>query len=194
MSEAVHNNRRPRFDAQRRFWMEIRRLRRFRIADLILVGGTNDSAKMFVRRLRQNGIVVATSTPPDPKHHGFPPAHYELVKDLGQRCPRFTSNGAIDAIPTAQERLWAAMKPLRQGFSVSEIASLARVTLDNAKTYVSALRDTGYLEQLTTAAPHRFRLKRTMNTGPEPPLRVPEGVWDINTNTLVPFVTEEVPA
>ncbi len=181
---------RPRFDAQRRFWAEIRRLRLFSIADLVAVGGSTDSAKMFVRRLRQNGLVEMRPGPIS-KPGCFPPALYELVKDLGQRCPRFTSAGAIETAPTAQERLWAAMKPLRQGFSVTELATLARVSVDNAKTYTSALRDTGYLDQITSAPPHRFRLKKAMNTGPEPPLRVPDGVWDININALMPHVPKE---
>ena len=185
---------RPRFAAQRSFWAQIRKLRVFGIADLCGAAGSEDAAKMFVRRLRQNGIVEALPPEPAPHRRDFPPSRYKLIKDLGQRCPRFATSGAISTTPTAQERLWAAMRPLRSGFTVAELASLARCPRDSAKTYITALFEVGYLERIATEPFHRFRLRKACATGPEPPVRVPGGVWDMNLDRLIPARPVEVAA
>ena len=184
---------RKRFDGSRVVWAEIRRLKTFRTADLIVEGTTRQIATAFVGKAIKAGIVVVDQ----PSDGGWRGAVYRLVRDVGRRCPRFTSDGRLNEAPTPTERIWAAIKPLRGGFTVRELACLTRCTEDRVLQYVSALRRHGYLDTLVKGGGGRGEgrhcLRRSMNTGPDAPhvLAGPgKRVWDPNLGRLVDEVSE----
>lgn len=171
-------------------WAEIRRLKTFRLADLDVPN------LRFAANFVQNALCAGLLTVLEPRRRGKTGALYQLVRDVGRRCPRF-SRGNIDPMPTPAERMWAAFKPLRGGFTVRELASLTRVGESGALQYVNALRRYGYLEVLVAPVGRskpvegRFRLVASMNTGPDAPqvLRN-KSVWDPNTGALAVLVSE----
>ena len=186
--------RRMRFADPWRCWAEIRRRKEFRMADLVATGAHRRSAAAFVQRLMDAGI-VASDDRAGRNRGKFGVAVYTLVKDIGRRCPRFTSAGELNTRPTAQERMWAAMKPLRQGFFLPELEALARIDTENTlKSYVKALHRAGYVEVVQTIPhrfasrypTHRYRLVKSKNTGPEAPVILRDGaVWDPNLDAIV---------
>ncbi|WP_146191579.1 hypothetical protein [Azospirillum humicireducens] len=173
-------------------WAEVRRLKTFQTADLLVEGTTRKIANAFLRKAIQAGLVVVEK----PGDGGWRGAVYRLVRDVGRRCPRFTADGRLNETPTPTERIWAAIKPLRGGFTVREVACLTRCTEDRVGQYVNALRRHGYLDVLVKSGGHRegrYRLKRSMNTGPDAPhvLRgAGKPVWDPNLGRLVEEVSE----
>lgn len=174
-----------RFADRAVLWAEIRKRKTFRPADLRGVGAPWPTVKSFVAALTKAGVLRL-----DLPDSGWPNgASYTLVKDVGRRCPRFRANGALNTKPTLTERLWAAMKPLR-GFTNGEIASLIRArSADVVGNYVRTLHRAGYLDAEKPRgqglAVH-YRLRRSMDTGPEPPIVLRDGsVWDANRLAVV---------
>ncbi|MGQ9370567.1 hypothetical protein [Azospirillum sp. A39] len=179
--------RRQRFATPEALWREIRRLRSFTLAELAAAAAApRYIAKRFVGRLVEVGVLAGEDQPG--AHGQFPTRLYRLVRDLGRRCPRFRAN-RIDPSPSVSERIWAAIKPLRGGFSIRELTILARSKHDVTRNYLVALTRAGYLSVVDPGGPNkgtRYRLASGKHTGPEPPRVLRDGaVYDPNLDRVV---------
>lgn len=187
MKRNHQRQRRPRHIGPAQCWAAIRQLRRFTLAQLEAVVPRR-TAQRFIQALLDAGVVTGTRVQ---QSNAVRFTEYELIRDLGRRCPRFDGKGGIDPRPTAQERLWAAMRPLRGGFVLAELIGLTRVKEETARSYVAALRRAGYLDMHLVnrhqgARFYRYVLVRDRYTGPEPPVVLADGaVWDANLNRIV---------
>lgn len=111
------------------------------------------------------------------------PSIYRLLRDLGVDAPKVLADGSIDDRPTAQERLWAAMKSLGE-FRYRDLMLTAGVPLNSATGYVQRLAKAGYLAPGSRRG--TYRLRREMNTGPRPPaIRRDKTVFDLNLGRKV---------
>ncbi|KAA0678109.1 hypothetical protein [Roseomonas genomospecies 6] len=181
--------RKGRQDLRAEVWATIRRLKRFTVPDLLAAGMSRPTCKSFIPLLVDNGILSREEVP---GRRGFVDGmvqRYELVRDLGRRCPRFTANGQLDETPTTTERIWAAIKPL-PAFSIPEIAMLARVARPTTAKYINTLYRAGYLDELSPGGGYyrqaKYRLRRKRSTGPQPPVICKDGsVWDANEGKQV---------
>lgn len=136
----------------------------------------------YVQRLVRGGFARLVER--NRRGHAF-----TLVK-TPKTAPRLRADGSLIEGPTTQERLWRAMRGLKQ-FSTRELAYAATVTravpLKTAQRYINALAAAGYLTvRGEDNKPKLYRLKPGMNTGPRPPsILVCEAVWDRNQNRIV---------
>lgn len=166
-------------------WALIRRLKRFTVPDLRRAGVSKQVARSFLTALQDNGIVTRVEDRDGARGWAAAPvAQYELVRDLGVLTPRFNRQGVLDFTPNTADRMWAAMKPLRD-FSNPELAALARVPVATAAKYVTMLQAAGYLIELAPGGGYhrqgRYRLNPRRNTGPRAPVTRQNGaVWDAN--------------
>lgn len=121
-------------------------------------------------------------------------ALYVLARDVGVDAPRVTGDGKPVTQGIGTERMWTAMKALRE-FDAVELAVAAstpehQVSEETAKSYVASLARAGYVA-CTKPAVHghvkaRYRFNRAMNTGPRPPLITKKKeVLDGNTGRVV---------
>ena len=114
---------------------------------------------------------------------------YRLNRDCGVEPPRLTAEGAIDETPTDQERIWQAMKVLPVFDARDLQAGTGIVSAVSVRSYISMLARAGYLavvEPATTRRLARYRLLRSRNTGPRPPvIRRGKVVFDPNLGRQV---------
>lgn len=93
------------------------------------------------------------------------PAHHGIQRDVGVEAPRFVG-GRIDEGSTGQERMWGAMKALRD-FAIADLQLAAEIAKPaTVRAYVRGLLRAGYLQE---AGDRRWRLLQSKNTGPRPP-------------------------
>jgi hypothetical protein len=119
---------------------------------------------------------------------------YRLLRDVGVDAPRVTAEGRPVTQGIANERMWAAMKVLRE-FNYAELVQAAsdeahQVSEETAKNYCLFLCRAGYLGVSAKAvhgkAKARYRFNRSKNTGPRAPLICRDkSVMDANTAQTV---------
>lgn len=125
---------------------------------------------------------------------------YRLARDTGVDTPNVTAHGKPTQAGLGAERMWLAMKALRE-FDCRELAAIASddghaVRVATVKTYVKFLARAGYLTLAVAsmrlrggqggAAAARYRFTRSMNTGPRAPLVCRDkSVVDANTGAVV---------
>lgn len=173
-------------------WGRMRTLRVFTVDDLKGDQIPRRFAKEFVARTVKAGLVGVKSQADKSGGIGKTrPAVYELLRDVGRRCPRFRS-GKLDETPTPKERMWAAIKPLRGGFTVQELTALARVHYAAAARYIALLHKHGYIDRLSRYAggsvpvDARYSVKKGMHSGPDAPQELRSGaIWDPNRQALL---------
>lgn len=118
---------------------------------------------------------------------------YRLLK-TPLAAPRIRADGTV-IVSTQQECLWRAMRVLKAGFNVRELAFAAstdgiKVKELAAQRYVELLAGAGYL-QLSQARKGRhgmntWRLKPGMNTGPlSPTILRTEAIFDRNLRKVM---------
>lgn len=131
------------------------------------------AVKEYTAKLVASGILAMAPRKPGET------ARYRIVRDVGVDAPRFRA-GRLDEAPTAQQRIWAAVKALRD-FSIAELQLVAEVPRATAARYVYSLTKAGYF---VAAGERRWRLLAGRNTGPRPPAIVAGGkaVFDLNLN------------
>ena len=121
---------------------------------------------------------------------------YRLERDNGVEAPRVSRDGKPVTDGIGGERLWLAMKVLRE-FDYVELALAAsdqdyQVKPEAAKTYLYHLERAGYVAVAVpctkgvNATRTRFRFNRAKNTGPRAPLVCRDkSVMDANTGRVV---------
>jgi hypothetical protein len=171
------------------FWRIIREIDQagaWTIADIDGASNVHESTvKDFVWSLVRGGIAEAVGvTPAGAKTYRLRkrPAETPLLRRDGTALP-----------PPAQQRMWTAMRSLRQ-FAVKEMAYAAAddrgaVSAVTAKRYVAHLVAAGYLAAVDAGGPGKpatWRLRPAMNTGPRAPriLRV-HIVFDANRGAVI---------
>jgi len=91
-------------------------------------------------------------------------------------------DGLVMTEPTAQERVWSAIKALG-AFGQRDVEAATGCTHATVRRFVTALARAGYLAPI---GPGRWRLLRSRDTGPRPPIVRRDGtVVDGNTGEIV---------
>lgn len=117
---------------------------------------------------------------------------FKLAINTGVEAPQLKSNGEKSTKGAGKETMWRTIRILGE-FTPSDLvmqcSTVKPVTLSTAKNFIKWLNWAGYLELITSARPSvqaRYRIRRTMNTGPVPPVIQRDGrVFDPNLNRVV---------
>lgn len=175
-----------------KLWVEIRRLRVFKTADLVTDRIRRETVARYLKCLTAAGI-LRTETGQPVTRGSFPPQVYTLIRDVGVDTPRVRKNGGVVTQGLAREQLWRAMRILRE-FNPVELHVAAStptipVHLTEARFFVGKLNRAGYLTRTRRGVPGRmarYRLLPTRNTGPKPPMVQANGdVYDPNLKRVV---------
>lgn len=129
-----------------------------------------------------------------------------LAQDAGVEAPRVRRNGEPVTQGLAQEQMWRTLRMLSGDINAAELAAYAStpsiaVDIVAAKSYLFALDRAGYLDTIVEGKGTgkggvltRWRLKRSRDTGPRPPMICrAKVVYDPNEDRVVytPRVTDE---
>ena len=190
----VHLTAGAHLSARDEIWAEIRRRKRFTVADIEAATSiTGATIRTYVCGLTRAGFIKhdGKTTARGVTHvaNQFASPRYRLVQDTGVDAPRVRKNGEIVTQGLAREQMWRTMRVLRE-FDARELAIVAStetvlVDRDDARKYCYALRVAGYLLAVAPGGrPERYRLVR--NTGPKAPMlqRVRQ-VFDPNLRRVV---------
>ncbi|WP_162934976.1 hypothetical protein [Pseudomonas cavernae] len=103
-------------------------------------------------------------------------AAFRLVRDTGAEAPRLRLDGTPSLQGRGTEAMWRTLRIL-DSVNASELATNASAasatSLATAKNYLKWLNWGGYLDLVTPSQPGRqarYRLKRSMYTGPQAPM------------------------
>lgn len=145
----------------------------------------NSSVRDYVFRLMRAGIAETAGTRPAKGNVNSPEKLYRLVRKPA-KAPMLRRDGTELDTPV-QQRMWNAIRALKQ-FTVRELAFAAggiggAIKATTVQSYVQNLKRVGYLSSPSHAS---YRLKPSMNTGPNAPkiLRV-HVVFDANRNEVI---------
>lgn len=136
----------------------------------------------YIHRLVRGGF-AAVATERLTKHTS-PEKCYRLIKRPAM-APSLRRDGTMSPLP-AQQRMWNAIRSLKR-FSREDLAFAATVgaplPANTVKRYCTHLAVAGYL---IAEGERNYRLKRSMDTGPQAPkiLRL-HVVWDANRAEVV---------
>lgn len=187
--------------ARQTLWAEMRRRKQFTVAELYPGRPPSAAAYDYLAALIAAGYVRREDRPAR-QGQGSAPYRYSVVRDAGVDAPRLRRNGSVVTTGKARENLWRVIRILRD-FNATEarIAAdtpLARVSNNEARRYITHLCRAGYLICIQPKRPGvlaRYRLIRTRNTGPRPPMVQANGnIFDPNLGRVVwtrPVVTEQ---
>lgn len=175
-----------------RLWAEIRRIKRFGVADLVVLGVRRETVTRYLASLIAANILQKEKGQPATRG-SFTPWVYVLVHDVGAETPRVRKDGSPVTQGLAREQLWRAIRILRE-FNAIELRVAAstnaiQVLLSEARFYLGKLCQAGYLHRVRPGVPGRlarYRLLPTRNTGPKPPMVQASGdVYDPNLSRVV---------
>lgn len=124
---------------------------------------------------------------------------YQLVKDNGLEAPRVTKAGVLITEGSGNEKMWGTMRRMFKSgsFNYRELAAFSSTRSDlisegTAKAYVLTLAAAGYLDCVQEgqngkhAAPARYRLKPSMDSGSRAPMvQRTKQVFDPNLNNVI---------
>lgn len=175
-----------------KLWVEIRRLRTFKAADLVTLRVRRETVTRYLKCLTAAGILDKQTGQPA-KRGSFAPQVYTLIRDFGVETPRVRKTGEIVTQGVAREQLWRSIRILRE-FNATELHVTAStpsipVRLSEARFYLGKLLQAGYLRRTHRGVPGRmarYRLLPTRNSGPKPPMVQASGdVYDPNVGRVV---------
>lgn len=164
-------------------WKLIRHYGRFTLSDLHRHSDMHKSSvKLYLRILQKGGFVTA-SNPAAGK-----PIIYNLIKDCGVCPPELTITGKPKK-PSAQQRMWSAMKVMKQ-FDFRDLAMTAQVTSYAAHGYCRHLCNAKYIRLIVQGqaprTPNLYVFVKSRDTGPlAPRIRSDESVYDRNQCRIV---------
>lgn len=131
---------------------------------------------------------------------------YQLVNDEGLDAPRLRRDGSRVTQGLSQEQMWRTLRMMSADTNARELSAHAStpqiaVLEITADDYLRALHTAGYLDRTAEGKgtgnggiQARYRLKRSRNTGPRPPMICrTKVVYDPNEDKVVytPPVTDE---
>ncbi|MBI2313544.1 MAG: hypothetical protein HYU77_13675 [Betaproteobacteria bacterium] len=195
----IHIEAAGKLTPRERVWAEIRRRREFalmEIEDHTRVEIT--TIRSYLEALERGGYITPVTGSHGSRKVRNPVGHFQagrwrLVKDIGHQAPRVTAEGEPVTQGQANERMWRAMRILRE-FDYRELAYSAAtedspIRPHTAKTYVIYLARAGYLQCVQPAkpgTPARHRLIPSKFSGPRAPMiqRVKQ-VYDPNLGVIV---------
>lgn len=163
---------------------------------------TAASVRDYLYSLQRAGY-LAFVTEPKPREAA---ATMLLVKDAGFEAPRVRRDGTPVTQGLAQEQMWRTLRLCPGDISAGELVAYAStetvpVDIEAAKRYMFALERAGYLDVVVKGKGNgkggvasRWRLKRSRNTGPRPPMICrTKVIYDPNEDRVVytPPVTDE---
>lgn len=169
-------------------WTAIRKLRRFTVLDLEAPTRINTATlKSYLQGLTAAGYLTREDT-------GFAkPSTWTLVRDVGVEAPRVNRKGRPVTQGSGRERMWSAMRILKE-FNLVELTATASaggtpVRMGEAQFYVKHLFRARYLKHTVKNAngrAARWLLIPVRNTGPRAPMvqRVHE-VFDPNLGQVM---------
>jgi DNA-binding HxlR family transcriptional regulator len=130
---------------------------------------------------------------------------WTLIQDVGIEAPRLTKGGKPVTQGLGTETMWRTMRIIGN-FNASDLVAHAarggvKVTLDTAKSYVSALHHAGYLNLESPARATgfgkpalqaRYSLPQHKYTGPRPPkIQRSKSVYDPNLDKVMATIKEK---
>jgi hypothetical protein len=111
---------------------------------------------------------------------------YRLIRDIGSAAPRLNRRGdAREHRPSGYQRLWTAIQVLKE-FDQVELVMTARLSEETVRKYLRLLVLAGYLQEVRTAPPRRWRLLPDKWTGPlSPQITHLRALYDPNIGEVV---------
>ncbi|ADZ70091.1 hypothetical protein [Polymorphum gilvum] len=148
----------------------------------------------FLGRLKKAGYLKVVRSEFGPTARGGKARAdvYELLKRPAQ-TPIVNRDGSIGTQGLGQAQMWTAMRSLPH-FTKHELAivastELVRVAVEAASRYARLLEKAGYLQVVRggrPGTPRVWRLKPSMNTGPQAPkILTGKVVWDANRQQVM---------
>jgi len=164
-----------RSDMEAAIWKRAQSLQRVHWTNLVELGVARTTAKIFVRRWAQAGLLTRIDTGDHRKVYAF--------ADQGPQ-PEFVP----EYDESAEGNMWRSMRGLRQ-FSATDIAAHSnaggvQIPVQKARAYCRLLLQSGHLRVQSSAVPGKRepRYRLVNNTGPVAPKpRQIKGVFDANT-------------
>lgn len=147
------------------------------------------TVKRYMISLKREGYLEEVR-----RYFGEP--EFRLVRDSGVDFPKIMVGKKESYKETAKEIMWRGIRILGE-FSAIDLLSLADTTaaikLSTAQRFIKHLNRAGYFDLAGKSRPgmlSRYRLRRTMNTGPKAPMVQSGGqVFDPNIGKIVYSVT-----
>lgn len=179
-------------------WAAIRRLRRFTVGDVQAeTRQPTATITSYLQGLQAAGYVSREAAYRHRRTERggmrFIAPQYELVKDVGVVAPRVTRKGQPVTQGSARDRMWQAMRILKD-FSADELVAAAScggapVSRVDAYDYIRHLARARYLVITQPRGPGRcgrYKLVPVRNTGPRAPMvqRIKQ-VFDANLGQVV---------
>jgi hypothetical protein len=154
----------------------------------------NKCIRDFICRLKKAGYLEVTRTFTETKSRGLPIEYsvYRLLK-RPTKTPIVNRDGSVGQQGEKNANMWTAMRCLSQftkhDLAISAATDELPISVSSAATYIHHLMKAGYLLILRDAKPRHpaiWRLKPSMNTGPEAPriLRT-KLVYDVNKGLVM---------
>lgn len=177
-------------------WEAIRKLRKFKIANIEEATYINESTiKTYVKGLTNAGYLARCDRRELPKTvvQRYEAGWWELVNDVGVDAPRVTRDGKEVTQGLGREQMWRTMRIIGD-FNYRELAVQASIEgqlikESEAKYYCMFLHRAGYLACVagaTVTSTARYRLIKARYTGPRAPqIQNIKQVWDPNTQQVV---------
>lgn len=147
--------------------------------------------RAYVRKLVKAGVARVEKA--ETRHNRPLPKEYRLALKQKEQ-PRISARGML-VVSSQQDCMWRAMRTMRGGFNVRELAHAAslpeQTVLEKAAArYVELLVRAGYLALLQERQGRYglrvWRLKPSMNTGPlAPTVYRTEAIYDRNLNEIM---------
>lgn len=181
-------------------WVGIRTLKSFTREELIMwlfkngyPNINNSTVTSYMRRLSK-GKYIEIDKAGEQGNKKSQEHHFKLINDCGNNAPHLSADGSPSKRGAGSRNLWLSMRILGE-FDYRELAATSSnediaVSEATAERYINTLKTAGYLHQTQAAkigiTPRRFRLIRSKNTGPKPPVvQNIKQVYDPNINEVV---------
>lgn len=185
--------RRPQVARHRLLWETIRQTRRFTATELHAATRVPMTVVYrYLSGLRREGYIQLESF--GSAYHGQFRVHiYNLVRDHGAEVPQVPRAASTRLKEKVREQIWRSIRILRE-FTATELrvtatTPTAPVNDYDIIRYLRPLHRAGYLWVMRKPVPGRlarYRLLRTHNTGPQPPVMQRNGeLYDPNLGRIV---------
>lgn len=148
-------------------------------------GIADETVKTYINCLRKADYLVRGNSVGER-------AEYLLSRDTGAEAPQLRLDGTASHQGRGTEAMWRTLRML-DDLNATELAAYASTaaatSIATAKNYLKWLNWAGYLEVVTPSKPGqqaRYRLARSMYTGPQAPIIQRSGqLYDLNLRKVI---------